>query len=150
MPLTRRPLLLVSALLLGLPATAQALTSAVHHRASVVLRGFDPVAWFTESLSRRGSAAYGAMRGGVAWRLVSAENLARSQAQPEAFAPAFGGFCAVGVARGYKVDIDPEAWHIHVGRLYLNYNRGVQRQWLRDMPGYTTAVEANWPRLMDS
>ena len=149
MPLARRPVLLLPALMLALPASARA-TPGVNHRAGVALRGFDTVAWFSESRPRRGIAVHGAMWRGVAWHFASAETLARFEAQPEAFAPAFGGFCAFGVARGYKVDIDPEAWHIRADRLYLNYDRGVQRQWLRDMPGYITAAEANWPRLMGS
>ena len=136
MLLARRPLLL-----LALPATTQALPPGVNRRDGVALRGFDTVALFTESRPRQG---------GVAWHFVSAETLSRFQAQPEAFAPAFGGFCAFGVARGYKVDIDPEAWHVRADRLYLNYDREVQRQWLRDIPKYITAAEANWPRLMAS
>jgi 8-oxo-dGTP pyrophosphatase MutT (NUDIX family) len=61
----------------------------------------------------------------------------------------YGGFCAFGVARGYKVDIDPEAWHIRDGVLYLNYDREVQRQWQRDIPGNIARAEANWPRLAE-
>jgi len=149
MLLPRRPLLLLPALLLARPALARANTD-VNHRAGVALRGFDTVAWFSERRPRRGIAVNRAMWGGVAWHFASAETLSRFQEQPEAFAPAFGGFCAFGVSRGYKVDIDPEAWHIRADRLYLNYDRGVQRQWLRDMPGYIAAADANWPRLMAS
>ena len=150
MPLARRHLLLAPALLLALPGRAEAATRRLNHQRGVMLRGFDTVAWFTEGAPRRGSAAHQAGWGGASWHFASAENRARFVADPQAFAPQFGGFCAFGVARGYKVDIDPDAWHIEAGRLYLNYDRGVQRQWQRDIPGFIATAEANWPRLMDA
>jgi len=150
MPIARRHLILLPAALFGLPGAAEAATRRLNHHRGVALRGYDTVAWFTEGGPRRGSARHLASWGGTTWHFDSAENLARFVAEPEAFAPRFGGFCAFGVARGYKVDIDPEAWHIHVGRLYLNYDRGVQRQWQQDIAGHIATAEANWPRLMDS
>jgi uncharacterized membrane protein len=57
---------------------------------------------------------------------------------------------AAGVAQGYKVDIDPEAWQIVEGSLCLNYDRGVQRRWARDIPGHLARADANWPGLADA
>jgi hypothetical protein len=136
--------------LLAWPAQAGAAPRALNHRRGVVLDGYDPVAWFAEGRPRRGSIHHPFAWGGAIWRFASAETLARFAAAPARFAPAFGGFCAFGVARGYKVDIDPEAWHIQAGRLFLNYDRGVQREWQRDIPGHIATAEANWPRLMDA
>ncbi|MGG5888106.1 YHS domain-containing (seleno)protein [Falsiroseomonas sp. HC035] len=128
-------------------ASAAPTTRAINHKAGVALDGYDTVAWFAEGRPRRGNPALLAEHAGVAWHFASAANLARFEADPTAHLPRFGGFCAYGVARGYKVDIDPEAWHIHGGSLYLNYDRGVQRQWQRDIPGNIARAEANWPRL---
>jgi hypothetical protein len=83
----------------------------------------------------------------VTWRFASAAHRDRFAADPAAFAPRFGGFCAFGVAQGYKVDIDPEAWQIVAGTLYLNYSRGVHRRWARDIPGHLALAEAKWPGL---
>jgi hypothetical protein len=96
-----------------------------------------------------GAPEFRAMWGGVAWQFASAGHLARFEASPAAFAPRYGGFCAYGVARGYKVDFDPEAWHIRDGVLFLNYDLGVQREWMRDIPGHVARADANWPRLAD-
>jgi hypothetical protein len=150
MPITRRHLLFAPALLLTLPGSAEAATRRLNHQRGVMLRGFDTVAWFTEGGPRRGSARHQASWEGAIWHFASAENRARFVADPQSFAPRFGGFCAFGVARGYKVDIDPNAWHIEAGRLYLNYNLGVRREWQQDIPGFIAQAEANWPRLMDA
>jgi hypothetical protein len=154
MSIARRHLLLPAALTgLGLPAAvanAMGAPRALNHRGGVMLRGFDTVAWFAEARPRRGTSAHQLRWAGATWHFATADHRDRFAATPEAFAPAFGGFCAFGVARGYKVDIDPAAWRIHDGRLYLNYDLGVQRQWQADIPGHIAAAEANWPRLMDS
>jgi hypothetical protein len=147
----RIPVLLAPALL-GLPgpARAQAFPRSINHAGGVALAGFDAVAWFDERRPRRGNPAFLAEHAGVAWHFASAANLVRFEAAPAAHMPRFGGFCAYGVARGYKVDIDPEAWHIHAGSLYLNYDRGVQRQWQRDIPGFIARAEANWPGIAEA
>lgn len=150
MPISRRHLLFTPALLLAVPGSAEASTRRLNHHRGVMLRGFDTVAWFTEAAPRRGAAQHQTQWEGVTWHFASAENRARFVADPQAFAPRFGGFCAFGVARGYKVDIDPNAWHIAAGRLYLNYNLGVQREWQQDVPGFIAQAEAKWPRLMDA
>lgn len=145
----RRRLLALPAALLAGPALAQSFPRRINHAEGVALKGYDTVAWHTEGRPRRGSPEFRAERGGVAWHFASAENLARFRADPAAYAPAYGGFCAFGVARGYKVDIDPEAWHIRQGVLYLNYDLGVQRQWMRDIPGHIARADANWPGLAE-
>lgn len=126
------------------------LPRSVNHTDGVALAGYDTVAWFAEGAPRRGNPAFLAEHAGIAWHFASAANLARFEAAPAAHAPRFGGFCAYGVAQGYKVDIDPEAWHIRNGMLFLNHDRGVQRRWLRDVPGYLARAEANWPRLAEA
>lgn len=142
------PVAFAPALMIG-SARANGLPRSVNHKSGVALDGWDPVAWFTEGRPRRGSTAFRAEHAGVTWHFASAAHLARFQADPDAHMPRYGGFCAFGVARGYKVDIDPEAWHIRDGVLYLNYDRGVQRQWQRDIPGNIARAEANWPRLAE-
>lgn len=143
----RRHLLALVPALLAASARAEGLPRNVNHKAGVALDGYDTVAWFTEGRPRRGNPAFQAEHAGVAWHFASAAHLARFERDPAAHMPRFGGFCAFGVARGYKVDIDPEAWHIRDGVLYLNYDLGVQRQWLRDVNGQIARAEANWPRL---
>jgi len=42
---------------------------------------------------------------------------------------------------------DPEAWKIVNGKLYLNYNRNIQKKWERDIPGFIAKGDSNWPQL---
>ena len=70
-------------------------------------------------------------------------------ADPAKYAPAYGSFCAMGVALEKKLDVDPQAWRVVDGRLYLNVNKDVQKRWLDDVPGNLATAEKNWPRLKD-
>jgi hypothetical protein len=153
-PLARRAFLLLPA---ALPAMSPSMAAAMrrlprslNHAGGVALRGFDVVAWHAEGRPLRGMPGFRTEWGGIAWHFASAAHLARFEADPAAHAPRYGGFCAYGVAQGYKVDFDPEAWHIRDGRLYLNYDLGVQREWMRDIPGHIRRADANWPRLAES
>jgi len=68
-------------------------------------------------------------------------------ADPAKYAPQFGGYCAWAVSRNYTADIDPAAWKIVGGKLYLNYSKGVQQKWETDVTGNLSKAEANWPKL---
>ena len=116
--------------------------------AGVAILGTDPVAYVTQSRALAGDPAITLQYRGVAWRFSSAENCSLFAAAPERYAPAFGGYCAYGVARGYLVMIDPDAWAIHAGRLYLNYDLRVRATWLQDVPGYIAKAERNFPKLV--
>jgi YHS domain-containing protein len=113
----------------------------------VAIRGYDPVAYFRNGGPRLGKPEFSVQHGGATWRFASAEHKALFEADPERYLPAYGGFCAYGTSRGYLVKIEPEAWSIVNGRLYLNYDPGVRKTWLRDTNGYIERASANWPRL---
>jgi len=145
MPLTRRAALTAPLILLAPPVrAAEPVFSDWRGRA---IRGHDPVAYFTEGRPVRGSAEHVAEWNGATWQFASAQNRDAFLADPEAYAPQFGGFCAWAVAEGYTASIDPDAWRIVDGRLYLNYSRRIQRRWERDIPGNISRGEANWPGL---
>lgn len=111
------------------------------------IRGYDPVAYFTAGEAVKGDPAHAMEWNGATWHFASAENRARFEAEPAAYAPRFGGYCAYGTSQGYKVGIDPDAFSIVDGRLYLNYNRSVQSTWLKDTAGYIRLAEENWVEL---
>jgi YHS domain-containing protein len=113
----------------------------------VAIEGTDPVAYFTESKPVEGSSDFEHEWMGATWRFVSAENRDRFAADPEKYAPQYGGYCAWAVAHGYTAKIDPEAWKIVDGKLYLNYSKDVQAQWAQDIPGNIAKGDANWPKI---
>jgi YHS domain-containing protein len=116
----------------------------------LAITGYDPVAYFTAGKPMLGSAAFTATHDGATWHFASAAHRDLFVKDPARYAPQYGGYCAFGVAGNYKVKVDPEAWRIEGGKLYLNYDKGVQRRWLADIPGYLAKSERNWPGLRDA
>lgn len=111
--------------------------------------GYDVVAYFTEGRPVDGSDDFTTEWKGAEWRFSSADNLARFEADPDAYAPRYGGHCAWAVAVGKTAKGDPEHWKIVDGKLYLNYDEGVQRTWEGDIPGFIAKADANWPGVLD-
>lgn len=119
----------------------------VNAKSGVALGGYDVVAYFTMNRAVPGEQAFSHSWNGVAWQFASAAHRDAFAQAPEKFAPQFGGFCAYGVSRGYAVDIDPEAFSVVDGQLYLNYSKRVQGTWNQDRPGYIEKARRNWPRV---
>lgn len=113
----------------------------------VALGGYDAVTYHAEGAPRSGRADYAHRWRGAEWHFSSPENRDRFAADPETFAPRYGGYCAWAVAEGYTAHGDPHVWAIVDGRLYLNYN-GRIRRWERDVPGHISRAETNWPGVL--
>jgi YHS domain-containing protein len=113
------------------------------------IRGYDPVAYFTEGRPVEGSSDHELDWNGATWRFASAENKATFEADPEAYAPQYGGYCAWAVAEGKTASVDPTQWRIVDGKLYLNYDESVQKRWLADIPGFIAKADANWPAVLE-
>jgi YHS domain-containing protein len=113
------------------------------------IQGYDPVAYFTEGRPVEGARQFSHQWNGATWRFSSAANRDRFAQAPEKYAPQYGGYCAFGVANGYAVKIDPQAWSVVDGKLYLNYSPAVQADWKKDVPGYVRKADANWPRVLE-
>lgn len=114
------------------------------------LQGYDPVAYFTEGAPRRGDAAHAFDWDGQVWHFASAAHRAAFAADPTGYAPQYGANCAWAAAEGYLAPVDPTAWAIVDGKLYLNFDARIQRRWERDIPGFIARADANWPRLRNN
>jgi hypothetical protein len=140
----------LAALSLGIRgATAGAPPSINADAEGLALYGYDPVAYMTDGKPTPGDPSITATHDGATYRFASAANRDAFIGDPPRYLPAYGGFCAYGVSQGYKVKIDPEAWTVVDGRLYLNYDKSVRSQWLEDTAGYIAKAESNWPDLKD-
>ncbi|MCA1298936.1 YHS domain-containing (seleno)protein [Stappia indica] len=115
----------------------------------VAVGGYDPVSYFTDGGPRPGSPEIATSYRGASWYFANAENRDRFLADPQAYAPAYGGYCAWAVAQGNLAKGDPAYWDIVEGRLYLNYDRAVQIRWRKDIPGFIVKSEENWPGLVE-
>lgn len=111
------------------------------------LKGYDAVAYFKESRPVKGKDEFRHDWLGAKWYFATAANRDEFARDPEKYAPQFGGYCAWAVAHGYTASIDPEAWRIVDGKLYLNYSKDVQKKWEADIPGFIKQGNENWPKL---
>src|SRR3954447_4782022 len=89
----------------------------------IAIRGYDTVAYFTDGRPVKGSPDFEYVWQDTRWQFASAEHKTLFATDPDRYAPQFGGFCTGGMALGRLVPIDPEAWLIVDGRLYLHYNK---------------------------
>ena len=135
----------LAAALLGHAAPARA--AAVNAPGGLAVQGYDVVAYFKENAAVKGSDAFTAEHEGVTWRFASAGNRDAFLVDPARYAPKYGGYCAYAVANGYTAKIDPQAFTVVDGALYLNFSKGVRSRWERDIPGNIARGDANWPAL---
>lgn len=113
----------------------------------LAIDGYDPVAYFTEKKPVKGVPEFRADYHGSTFQFVSVDHRDAFAADPAKYAPQYGGYCAYGVAKGYKAKIDPEAFSVVHGTLYLNYSDAIRMRWLSDVPGYIQQADANWPEV---
>ncbi|MEM0936706.1 MAG: YHS domain-containing (seleno)protein [Pseudomonadota bacterium] len=146
--LTRRTLLAAPAVLLLPRAALAASEPEIYSEGGIAIDGTDPTGYFTASTPVAGDPAITLDWKGTTWRFASAEARTLFESNPDAYAPQFGGYCAWAVAEGYTASTIPEAWKIVDGKLYLNFNRRIQRRWERDIPGNIARGEANWPNVL--
>ncbi|MGH0031372.1 MAG: YHS domain-containing (seleno)protein, partial [Myxococcota bacterium] len=104
---------LVALLAAALPALG------VQH-STPALQGYDVVSYFQGEKPLPGNGNHVATHDGVTYLFVNEANRSAFQADPERFVPAYGGYCAYGVAVGKKFVGDPNVWEIVDDRLYLN------------------------------
>jgi len=128
------PLLLLLSFMLH--STAFAIDPIHENLFGSAIDGYDPVAYFKESKAVEGSNDFVYEWNDAKWYFSSAENKADFIADPEKYAPQYGGYCAWAVSQG------------STAKLYLNYNQAVQTNWLKDVPGHIKSADKNWPDLL--
>ncbi len=146
----RRALLLASLSLLPARAGRSQGAGVVNAEDGLGIAGHDPVAYFTETRAVAGRAEIAAVHEGVTYRFASEANRAAFLAEPARFLPQYGGYCAYGMARGYKAVVDPAAFTVAGGKLYLNYNAAIRGQWEGNRAREIRRADAHWPKVMSS
>lgn len=116
----------------------------------IAIRGFDTVAYFTESKAVKGKASIATQWNGATWHFSKQEHLDLFVADPEAYAPQYGGYCAYGVAVDNLVKIEGNLWDIVDGKLYLNYNKKLQKKWRTDIEGYINTADEKFIGLLST
>lgn len=114
---------------------------------NLAVKGYDVVAYFTLSTPTEGQSQFQTDYQGKTYQFANQAHLALFQAEPAKYVPEYGGYCAFAMSKGQKAPIDPTAWRIVDGKLYLNYNQRVQEMWVADIPGHIQAADGHWQKL---
>ena len=140
--------LMLSALMAGqLLMSAHAGGSVVNSDGGVAIKGYDPVAYFKQGGPVKGSSDHSLQWQGSTWKFSSADNRNAFQANPEKFAPQYGGYCAFGAGMGLKIDIQPDQFRIVDNKLYINSSPQAQGLWLKDELGRIDLADEKWPQI---
>lgn len=115
----------------------------------LAIRGYDPVAYFALGKPTKGDAKFSAKHDGATYHFASAESRDAFVKDPAKYAPAYGGFCAMGAVFEKKIDGDPTLWKIVDGKVYLNVNEPVSKRWQEDIPGNINKATQNWTKIKD-
>ncbi|WP_229239393.1 YHS domain-containing (seleno)protein [Emticicia agri] len=121
----------------------------VFSNADGAIRGYDAVAYFTESKPVKGKTEFSYEWNKATWYFSNAENLNTFKAAPEKYAPQFGGYCAYGLSEGHKAPTQPDAWTIVDNKLYLNYNTKVKERWNENKEERIRKANDKWVELKD-
>lgn len=147
---------LLAALVLGAasasfaaPASAEKAPIYTGFLSKLAVEGHDPVAYFTEGKPVEGKKKFSTDYQGAEWRFASQENLDLFLADPEKYAPQYGGYCAWAVAQGDTAKGDADHWKIVDGKLYLNYNKKIQKDWELNQSQFIESANANWPDVLN-
>jgi len=121
----------------------------VYNQDGVAISGYDPVAYFTLGRPVWGNPDITVKLQGATWQFNSDKHRQLFKANPEKYAPQYGGYCAYAAAKGSIAPTDARAWAIVDGKLYLNYSPAIQERWKQNMRGYISRADAKWPRLQN-
>jgi YHS domain-containing protein len=91
--------------------------------------GYDPVAYFTQQRAVKGEEANSYEWNDATWYFSSPENMNLFKENAENYAPQFGGYCSYAVSTGFTAKIDPEAFQIIEGKLYLYNDQNFKSKW---------------------
>ena len=143
---------LISGVALSVALATSALAAGVDVNTSttgLALQGYDPVAYFTDGAATKGNFKITAIHDGATYRFANEDHKAAFEADPAAYLPQYGGFCAFGTAMGFKFDADPTQWKIVEGELFLNLAPEIHARWEGDQANLIGQADANWTEIAD-
>lgn len=114
----------------------------------IAISGFDPVAYFTEVVPKRGRPDYEYNHAGVTWRFRNEGNRAAFAADPRVYSPQFGGYDPIAIGRGVATPGNPQIWLISRQRLYLFYSSEARDVFLARPEDALEIAKERWPQVM--
>lgn len=138
---------LLAPALTAAPAFADSAPIYTPLRNNIALGGYDTVSYFSGK-PMKGDKRYKTDYKGARWRFATQANLDLFNANPEAFIPQYGGYCAWALAHGKLAKASPKSWLVEDGKLYLNFNARIQKQWLADKNEFISEADKRWPNIL--
>jgi hypothetical protein len=116
-------------------------------KTGLAINGFDPVAYFTEAAARQGRVDTEYRLSGTTWRFRNEGNRAAFVDNPQVYAPQFGGYDPVAIARGASVPGHPQVWLVTGQRLYLFYDKEARAEFAAQAQSLLSLAERRWPEV---
>jgi YHS domain-containing protein len=117
----------------------------------VILKGYDPVAYFKQAKALKGNPTIESNYQGVSYLFASTENKAVFDKDPAKYLPQYGGFCAYGVANGVLTNAEsPNAFTVYKGKLYLCGNRDALKSFKTDIDENVEKADTYWRQVTGS
>ncbi len=147
----------LSVLLVAVTNVSQAEESRayLHHynlpASGIAIDGYCPVAYFAVNKPVKGKPQFASTYNGVTYHFVNADAKKVFDKNPEKYLPAYGGWCATGMAVGDKFPIDPTSFKIVNGRLMLflkNKDVDALKIWnQQNEKEFTRKADAHWAKV---
>lgn len=117
-------------------------------RDNIALSGYDAVSFFSGK-PQEGQSKYSTDYKGAKWYFQTQANRDLFRANPTAFEPQYGGYCAWAVAKGKLAKGSPKHWFVEDGKLYLNFNKRIKARWLADKDDFISSAKKHWPKILE-
>ena len=122
---------------------------SVYQNRGLAIKGYDPVAYFTEDNAVQGDKKFSHEYKGATWIFSSQDNLDLFKEDPAAYTPKYNGYCAYAMGEyGKKVKVDPRVYTIKDGKLYLNFNKKIGDRFNDDIDRYIADGDTNWEKII--
>jgi enamine deaminase RidA (YjgF/YER057c/UK114 family)/YHS domain-containing protein len=141
-----------TAALVGLLFVTVLVPTARSEEPKLSISGYDPVAYFTDGKPVRGNSEFEFLWHKLRWRFASDAHRQSFAKDPDRYSPQYDGYCAMGMAAGeaaHKDTVDPEAWAIVDGKLYLTHMRQAMENWRQNPAQYIKQANETWATVKD-
>jgi YHS domain-containing protein len=132
------------------PVIAQADEAPIYTswRNNVAVGGYDAVSFFVGT-PQEGKSEFSTIYKGAEWHFQTEANRDLFLANPTAFTPQYGGYCAWAISRGKLAKGSPKYWYVEDGKLYLNFNSRIRERWLADKASFIKVADRRWPSILE-
>ena len=110
----------------------------------VILRGYDPVAYFTRHQAVKGNPSVQTRFRGAIYHFASVADKAVFDKNPWRYVPQYGGFCAYHLSKGELTDSDPTAFFVYRGKLYVCSAADTAKEFRSNIDENVRNADENW------